>query len=85
MKKLNPFFVKCVLTANWKVDYPIAMRAQDVAEAAFRELREGDYDETAFRDTTDEIKEQVKDWLMTDPKHVNIWSGVEKSGISTAS
>ena len=73
MNKTNPFLNKCFSTVSWHRDYSISSRAQDVAEAAFRELREGDYDEVAFQDTTDKIKESVKDWLMTDHNHVDVW------------
>ena len=78
MSKTNPFLDKCFSTVSWRKGYSIPERAQDVAEAAFRELREGDYDDLAFRDTTDKIKNSVKDWLMTDPQHVELWRGVEQ-------
>ena len=39
--------------------------AKDVAEAAFRELREGDLDWDGLRDTTNEIKNRVAKELPT--------------------
>ena len=57
----NPFFDQCIKETNKKLG--LSEIARDRAEAALRELRDGDVDPIGFRNTSDEIQTTIFDWL----------------------
>ena len=66
MSKTSPFLDKCFSTVSWHRDYSISSRAQDVAEAAFRELRDGDVDVACFNGPQQKMVDGLKEILTPD-------------------
>ena len=48
---------------RYRDGYTVHSSARDIAEAALREFKDGDVDPVGLRETSDEIKQVVSDWL----------------------
>jgi len=48
---------------RYRDGYTVHNSARDIAEAALRELNDGDVDPVGLRDTSDGIKAAVAEWL----------------------
>ena len=48
---------------RYRGGYTIHSSARDIAEAALREFKDGDVDPIGLRDTSDEVKTTVAEWL----------------------
>ena len=64
--KINPFVIKCILTVNFRRNYGISECARHVAEAAFRELRDGDVDVACFNGPQQKMVDGLKEILTPD-------------------
>lgn len=58
----NPFFDQCIKSTANK-NFNLSELVRNKAEAALRELRDGDVDPIGLRETSDEIQTTIFEWL----------------------